>query len=96
MIEKDSFKRKQALLEVSHHLESIGDIAIKIAEIHQQRRDSSSYITPKMRRHLTEMQQNLSFAITILIQNLDEAPNQINLKIPKDVENEINNLYKKG
>lgn len=93
LMDKNSFKRKQALLEVAHHLESVGDVAIKIAEIHQKRRKSSSYITPKLRNFLFDIQKNLTYAITILIQNLDEPGKEINLKIPREIENEINKIY---
>lgn len=84
------------LISLSHHLESIGDIAIKIASIHRKRRITNSYFTPKLREYLFELQNNLDQATTILNQNLSENLSEISLKDAQIIERNINSIYKEA
>lgn len=84
------------LFTLCHHLESIGDIAIKIASIHRKRRMTNSYFTPKMREYLFALQNNLDQATTILNQNLNENEQEISLKEAENIERLINATYKEA
>lgn len=90
----NSFEVHQ-LITLCHHLESIGDIAIKIASIHRKRRVTNSYFTPKMREYLVLLQSNLEQGITTLNQNLN---NQLEFSIreAENIERSINSTYKEA
>lgn len=82
------------LIEICHHLESVGDIAIKIATIQKKRRKNQSYITPKLRSLLVDMHDLLSSATTILVQNLNEPQGNADIREAKDMEKLIDKMYK--
>ena len=84
----------QQLLNICHHLENIGDIAIKMTIIHNKRRKSNSFITPNLRLHLSHLQQELNLATTILIQHLSSSNQEIDLEKSKQIECNINAMYK--
>lgn len=81
------------LINVSKELENIGDLAIKTSFTHLDRRKSNSFITPKLRTHLLEIQDVLSSATTHFIQNLNEI--EINPELPKAkaIEKRINEVH---
>ncbi|MDO5654944.1 MAG: Na/Pi symporter [Flavobacteriaceae bacterium] len=81
------------LISVSTELENIGDLAIKSSHTHLLRRQSNSFITPKLRTLLIQIQDVVSSATTHLIQNLNETENDPKLTIPKKFESEINQLH---
>src|SRR5690606_38337865 len=37
----------QKIVAICYHLESVGDVALKIAEVHKKRKKNISFITPK-------------------------------------------------
>lgn len=84
------------LITLCNHLESVGDIAIKMASIHRKRRFTNSYFTPKMRDFLLSLQSNLDQATTILNQNLNENQFEISIKEAEMVERTINTIYKEA
>lgn len=84
------------LIEICHHLENIGDLAIKIAKIHKERRKSNSFITPKLRELLLELQDSLSMATTTLVQNLNETQGNVNLLEAKQIEKSIDKKFEKA
>lgn len=84
------------LIEICHHLENIGDLAIKIASIHQERRENSSFITPKLRELLQDLQDSLSMATTTLVQNLNETQGKVNLIVAKQIEKSIDKKFGKA
>lgn len=86
-------KKIHDLMMVSKELENIGDLAIKISYTHLERRSSNSYITPKLRTHLIEIQDVISAATTHLSQNLNEMKSKAHLKKAKKLEKRINKLY---
>ena len=81
------------LINVSNELENIGDLSIKISHTHLLRRKSNSFITPKLRTHLIEIQDVVSSATSHLIQNLNEI--EINPELPKSTsfEKQINEMH---
>lgn len=81
------------LIEICRHLENIGDIAIKIASVHRERRKNNSFITPKLRTILIEMQDSLSVATTTLVQNLNETRGNVNIKQAKLNEKQIDKKF---
>ena len=83
------------LIMLCHHLESIGDIAIKIATTHRKRRNTNSYFTPKMREYLVLLQNSLEQGITILNQNLNNQL-EFSIKEAEDIERTINTTYKEA
>ncbi len=89
----DTSKRIHHLLNVAQQLENIGDLAIKTSYTHKYRRESNSFITPKLRTFLIEIQDTISVATTHLIQNLNEIDVDPELKLARKYENEINVLY---
>ena len=84
------------LITLCHHLESIGDIAIKISSIHRRRRMTNSYFTPKMRTYLVEFQENLDQATRILNQNLNETLEEVSGKQAEFIEKTINTIFKEA
>lgn len=86
-------KKIHDLMMVSKELENIGDLAIKISYTHLDRRSSNSYITPKLRTHLIEIQDVISTATTHLSQNLNEMKSKAHLKKAEKLEKRINKLY---
>ena len=84
------------LIEICHHLENIGDLALKIASIHKERRKSSSFITPRLRELLQELQESLSLATTNLVQNLNETNGKVNLLEAKQIEKSIDKKFDKA
>ncbi|MBA5628512.1 Na/Pi cotransporter family protein [Moheibacter lacus] len=84
------------LIEICHHLENVGDLAIKIASIHQERRKSNSFITPKLRELLLELQDSLSMATTTLVQNLNETDGNVDLLEAKQIEKSIDKKFEKA
>jgi len=84
------------LIEICHHLENIGDLAMKTASVHQERRKKNSFITPKLRTFLFELQDSLSMATTTLVQNLNETKNNINLSRAKENEKQIDKMFRKA
>lgn len=82
------------LITLSHHLESVGDIAIKIAVIHRKRRLTNSYFTPKMRDYLVSLQSSLDQATTVLNQNLNDNDLELSIKEAENIEKTINSTYK--
>ncbi|MXV37265.1 Na/Pi cotransporter family protein [Flavobacteriaceae bacterium Ap0902] len=84
------------LINVSKELEKIGDLAIKISHTHKDRRESSSFITPKLRTFLLEIQDALSSATTQFIQNLNEVQIDPDLPQSRRLEKKINNLHDKA
>ena len=83
------------LITLCHHLESIGDIAIKISSNHRRRRMTNSYFTPKMRTYLVHFQTNLEQATRILNQNLNEIQ-EVSSKQAENIEKTINTIYKEA
>ncbi len=81
------------LIEICHHLENIGDLALKIANIHKERRKSNSFITPKLRELLLELQDSLSMATTTLVQNLNETNGKVDLLEAKQIEKSIDKKF---
>lgn len=81
------------LINVSNELENIGDLSIKMSHTHLLRRQSNSFITPKLRTHLIEIQDVISSATSHLIQNLNET--EINPHLPKSsmYEKEVNRIH---
>ncbi len=86
----------QSLVGICHHLESIGDIALKTAEVHRERKKSNSFITPKLRMHLLELHDSLSVATTTLVQNLNETDGNVNLKEAKTNEKSIDKRFREA
>ena len=84
------------LITLCHHLESVGDIAIKISSIHRRRRMTNSYFTPKMRTYLVEFQEYLDQATRILNQNLNETLEEVSIKQAEFIEKSINTIYKEA
>jgi len=84
------------LIEICHHLENIGDLALKIASIHKERRKNSSFITPKLRELLQDLQDSLSLATTNLVQNLNETHGKVNLMEAKQIERAIDKKFDKA
>jgi len=84
------------LIEICHHLENIGDLALKIASIHKERRKSNSFITPKLRELLLELQDSLSIATTTLVQNLNETNGKVDLLEAKQIEKSIDKKFEKA
>lgn len=84
------------LIDICHHLESIGDIAIKTASVHKERKKNNSFITPKLRTHLIELHDSLSVATTTLVQNLNEIHGNVNLSEAKINEKSIDKRFKEA
>ena len=84
------------LIDICHHLESIGDIAIKTASVHKQRKKNNSFITPKLRANLIELHDSLSVATTTLVQNLNETEGKVNLREAKNNEKSIDKRFKEA
>lgn len=84
------------LIEICRHLENVGDLAIKIASIHKERRKNNSFITPKLRTYLFELQDSLSMATTTLIQNLSESKNNLKIGEAKQIEKQIDKKFNKA
>jgi phosphate:Na+ symporter len=84
------------LITLCHHLESVGDIAIKISSIHRRRRMTNSYFTPKMRTYLVDFQENLDQATRILNQNLTETQEEVSIKQAEFIEKSINTIFKEA
>ncbi|GGF02611.1 phosphate:Na+ symporter [Chishuiella changwenlii] len=82
------------LITLCHHLESVGDIAIKISSIHRRRRMTNSYFTPKMRSYLVDFQDNLDQATRILNQNLNEIQEEVTIDQAEFIEKTINTIFK--
>jgi len=91
---ENSFEVHQ-LITLCHHLESIGDIAIKMAAAHRKRRSTNSYFTPKMREYLVILQNNLEQGITILNQNLSNQL-EFSIKEAEGIERSINSIFKEA
>lgn len=90
----ENFQKIHYLINVSKELENIGDLAIKTSYTHLDRRKSNSYITPKLRTHLLEIQDVVSSATTHFIQNLNETDINPDLPKTKALENRINEIHK--
>lgn len=86
-------KRIHHLLNVAKELENIGDLAIKMSYTHLERRETNSYITPKLRTYLLEMHDATSSATTRLIQNLNETSGVQNIERSRQLEKRINKLH---
>lgn len=84
------------LIEICHHLENVGDFAIKIANTHKERRKNNSFITPKLRELLLELQDSLSMATTTLVQNLNETNGKVDLLEAKQIERSIDKKFEKA
>lgn len=84
------------LIEICHHLENVGDLAIKIASIHTERRKNNSFITPRLRELLVDLQDSLSMATTRLVQNLNETEGEINILAAKKIEKSIDKKFEKA
>lgn len=84
------------LIEICHHLENVGDLAIKIASIHTERRKNNSFITPKLRDYLVDLQDSLSMATTTLVQNLNETEGNANILAAKKIEKSIDKKFEKA
>ena len=84
------------LIEICHHLENVGDMAIKIASIHTERRKNNSFITPKLRDYLIDLQDSLSMATTTLVQNLNETEGNANIMAAKKIEKSIDKKFGKA
>lgn len=86
----------QRLVGICHHLESIGDIALKTASVHKERKKNNCFITPKLRMHLLELHDSLSVATTTLVQNLNETEGNVNLKEAKTNEKSIDKRFREA
>lgn len=86
----------QSLVGICHHLESIGDIALKTATIHKERKKNNSFITPKLRMHLLELHDSLSVATTTLVQNLNETEGNVNLSEAITNEKSIDKRFREA
>lgn len=84
------------LIEVSHHLENIGNLALRIANTHKDRRKSNSFITPKLRNLLLEFQEVLSFETTTLVQNLNDSQYAMDNQQFKQFEKLLNKKFSKA
>jgi phosphate:Na+ symporter len=84
------------LIEICHHLENVGDLASKISLIHTERRKNNSFITPKLRELLVDLQDSLSQATTTLVQNLNETDGNVNLMAAKKIEKSIDKKFGKA
>ena len=84
------------LIEICRHLENIGNLAIKTASIHKERRKNNSFITPKLRTYLFELQDSVSMATTTLIQNLSESKNNLKIGEAKRIEKQIDKEFDKA
>ncbi len=84
------------LIDICHHLESIGDIALKTASVHKERKKNNSFITPKLRTHLIELHDSLSVATTTLVQNLNETQANVNLSEAKTNEKSIDKRFREA
>lgn len=81
------------LIEICHHLENIGDLALKIASIHKERRKNNSFITPRLRELLQDLQDSLSMATTNLVQNLNETEGKVDLLEARQIEKSIDKKF---
>ena len=84
------------LIEICHHLENIGDLALKIASIHRERRKNNSFITPRLRELLQDLQDSLSMATTNLVQNLNETEGKVDLLEARQIEKSIDKKFDKA
>lgn len=84
------------LIEICHHLENIGDLALKIASIHKERRKNNSFITPRLRELLQDLQDSLSMATTHLVQNLNETEGKVDLLEARQIEKSIDKKFDKA
>lgn len=89
----ESSRKIHYLINVSAELENIGDLAIKTSIIHLTRRQSNSYITPRLRTHLIEIHDVTSSATTHLIQNLNESSIDPALPTATRLEQQINERH---
>src|SRR5690606_3373603 len=80
------------LIEICHHLENIGDLALKIALVHKERRRNNSFITPRLRELLQDLQDSVSTATTHLIQNLNETDKNVRLAEARQIEKSIDKI----
>lgn len=83
----DQAKKIYHLIEVSKELESIGDLVIKMSFTHKKRRQTNSFITPKLRTNLIQLQDLVSLSTTHLIQNINENHHFTNIKKALELEN---------
>lgn len=83
-------KHIHSIVDISNELENIGDLCIKMSYTYQLRRQTNSYITPKLRTHLLEMQDLVSLATTHLIQNINDTESDSLLYNPQELEERTN------
>lgn len=86
----------QKIIAICHHLGSIGDVAVNTARIHKKRKKNNSFITPKLRTHLLELQDSLSVATTTLVQNLNETEGNRNLREAKSNEKSVDKSFNRA
>jgi len=81
------------VITITNHLENIGDLARKTTSIYKKKKKTNSYITPKLRTQLMYLQDKISVACSLLLQNLNET-DKINLAESIKTEKEINKIFK--
>ncbi|MRI62830.1 Na/Pi cotransporter family protein [Ornithobacterium rhinotracheale] len=89
-------KKIYHLIEVSKELESIGDLIIRMSFTHKKRRKTNSFITPKLRTNLLQLQDLVSLATTHLIQNINENNISPNLEKSLELERHTDERYRES
>lgn len=85
-------KRINHLMEVSKELENVGDLLARISFIHKKRRETNSFITPKLRTQLLHIQDLISTSTTHLIQNINDDA-LVQMEKPSALKREIKLCY---
>jgi phosphate:Na+ symporter len=87
---KNASKEVKALQNVISDLERIGDIYYRMALILEKKKDSKQWFVQSQRNNLNELLEMLNQGILILKENVDLAPESIDLVKARQMEKKIN------
>ncbi|MFV0530458.1 MAG: Na/Pi cotransporter family protein [Flavobacteriales bacterium] len=83
------------LSDIIHHLENVGDLALKLAYLQKERKLKNAYLKPELRKNIIEIQDLVNSATKLVIQNINEEDSEnIQFKDAQKLEKQINLCYK--
>ncbi|MDO5510170.1 MAG: Na/Pi symporter [Weeksellaceae bacterium] len=81
------------LINVSQELEYIADLSLKISYLHKERRESQSFITPKLRTYLIEIQDAVSNSAAYLFHFINDPQDVQQVERMRLLEERIDEVY---
>ncbi|MCB9202499.1 MAG: hypothetical protein H6604_05575 [Flavobacteriales bacterium] len=73
LFSKHHFATMNKIYAITNHLEIIAETVVKTSRIHSKRRKSDSYVTPRLRQHIFDLQELINQSCSEFSQNLNSG-----------------------